>query len=184
MQTMARTPQRNPTVPTAVRPATPGGQRSLCGYVLTLLSTATENQISVNPLGRTINMNPRTWSWFKNHNTAMLFLVSEKAEAVRTMQTRMIDVSGYSSAPTVPLGRSKPVVAVPTGIKALCGAIQELVGDMAATGKPTDAQQMDFAARYGKHRDAMASLRAAFLEAEGQFETAQTFLVQMMGDDQ
>lgn len=186
--TVARPAQRNAAVPPAVRPGRPGAKRTLCGCTLLLLSEwnvihpGQVDHAQIDPQASTISMAPMTWSRIKNSNAALQALVHEKAEAVRTMQTRMVDLSMYA-APTVPTNRPKPVVA-PTGIKALCADIQHLVADMAAPDVTDPAAITDMARRYGKLRDAMADLRAAFSEAEGQFDVAQALLLQKMGADE
>lgn len=104
-----------------------------------------------------------------------------REEAKRSMKLTMRDVSHLAS--TRPYGTVAPGRApkMPIGIKALRNDIVKLVQDMSAPN-PTPEQTAEFAARYGRQRDAMKELRVAFAEAEGAFETAQQLLLQQMGD--
>jgi hypothetical protein len=162
----------------AARPGT-GGGKTLGGFSLHIIGAAPENQLTIDPMAKTVTVNPRTWSWAKNDNGAMGAFVHEKAEAVRLMKVVMQDVSRY--APQADPNRVVP--PVPMGITLLCRDLATLVGDLAALDSTDPVAVQKIAARYGKMRDTMATLRTAFTEAEGAFDVAQQLLVQKMGLD-
>lgn len=178
---MVRPAQRNGTVPAAMRPRSAGKQAQLMGWPVFALTTQTRDLVTIDPQAGTITIHPDTLYWVKSNFSATTELANEKAEAVRTMQVVMVDVGRHAPARKQP-ARPKPVLQQPSGIKALCVDLQALVADMACCVDPTPDQTREFAMRYGRMRDAMAGLRSAFSEAEGNFETAQTLLVAQMSD--
>lgn len=165
--------------PVAARPSASGGKKTLGGFLLIVDSKTPENRIEIDATTKEIYVHPRTWSWAKNDNAVMGAFVHEKAEAVRLMKVTMFDVSRY--APAADPNRTVP--PVPMGITLLCRDLATLVGDLAGLDPTDTAAVQKMAARYGKMRDTMATLRTAFTEAEGNFEVAQQLLVQKMGLD-
>lgn len=164
-------------LPPAVRPATQGKKQTLGGFEVFVVPSQIEGVIGIDPMAKTVTVHPKTWSWFKNDNAVMGAFVHEKAEAVRLMKVTMFDASRYAPA----ADPKRQVAPVPMGITLLCRDLATLVGDMAAADVTDPAAIRDMARRYGKMRDTMATLRAAFAEAEGAFEVAQDLLVQKMG---
>lgn len=161
--------------PITPRPGSAGKPKTLGGFALTVDSKQFENKFVIDPVGREIYVHPKTWSWLKNDNDALGAFVHEKAEAVRLMKVVMMDVSRY--APAVDPNRVPPV---PMGITLLCRDLTKLVADMSGLDPSNAADVKKMAARYGKMRDTMATLRAAFTEAEGNFEVAQALLIKKM----
>lgn len=165
--------------PVAARPSASGGKKTLGGFALIIDGKATENLLVIDPGSREVCVHPKTWSWAKNDNAVMGMFVHEKAEAVRQMKVVMQDVSSYAPA----ADPNRVIPPVPMGITLLCRDLAALVGDLAGLD-PNDTKAVQkMAARYGKMRDTMATLRTAFTEAEGNFEVAQQLLVQKMGLD-
>lgn len=184
---MTRIAQRNAAVPAVARPGARGVE-SLGGFVVVVDRATPVDQLRIDPVNSgpqavgIVTVHPDTWKWAKREPAVMGEFVHEKAEAVRLMQVRCLDVSRHAPAVVKP---RKPVLQPPSGIKALCLDLQRLVADLSVVD-PSDAQQVaDLAQRYGRARDAIRELRAAFTEAEGSFETAQALLLaKMMGDDE
>lgn len=159
------------------KPAVGGGKRTLGGFTLDLTAgIVPEDQMVIDPSYATVQVNPRTWSWAKDDNAVMGMFVHEKAEAVRTMQVRMVDLGPYKRADP-----ARTVPPPPMGITLLCRDLERLVGEMTSLDPSDDVAVAAMAARYGKLRDTMATLRAAFTQAEGSFELAQELLIQKMG---
>lgn len=163
--------------PAAARPGPKG--KTLGGFELVISSAAQENVLGIDPSNKSVTIHPKTWSWAKNDNAVMGMFVHEKAEAVRQMKVTMMQVASY--APQADPARVIP--PVPMGITLLCRDLAVLVGDLAALDSTDTVAVQKMAARYGKMRDTMATLRTAFLEAEGNFDVAQQLLVQKMGLD-
>lgn len=164
--------------PLAVRPAGATNSLTLGGYQLFRISTADLNVLCIDPMAKTVTVNPKTWSWVKNDNAALGMFTHEKAEAVRLMKVTMYDVSRY--APAADPNRQPPV---PMGITLLCRDLATLVGDMTKLDPADSDEVRKMAVRYGRMRDTMATLRGAFTEAEGSFEVAQALLLQKMGTE-
>lgn len=166
--------------PMAARPGTAGSGKKLGGFALIVdTKTVVENRIEIDPTTKEVYVHAKTWSWAKNDNAVMGMFVHEKAEAVRQMKVVMMDVSSYAPA----ADPNRVIPPAPMGITLLCRDLAVLVGDLAGLD-PTDTKAVQkMAARYGKMRDTMATLRTAFTEAEGNFEVAQQLLVQKMGLD-
>lgn len=164
-------------VPMKARPAGGGRPRTLGGFELILLPSVTENIFEIDPAAGTVTCTPKTWASVKDSQEALGMFTHEKAEAVRTMRTVMYDVSAYATA----ADPKRTVAPPPMGITLLCRDLQRLVGDMSAADVNDPAALADMAKRYGRMRDTMATLRVAFTEAEGSFETVQMLLVQKMG---
>lgn len=178
MSRVAPAPARKYAPPLAARPGAKGGKK-LGGFDLVILSATRENIVTIDPQAKSVAVHPKTWSWAKNDATVLGQFVHEKAEAVRLMKVTMYDVSRY--APAVDPNRKVP--PPPMGITLLCRDLATLVGDMTKLDPANAAEVKAMAARYGRMRDTMAVLRAAFTEAEGSFEIAQDLLVQKMGLD-
>lgn len=166
--------------PVAARPSASGGKKTLGGFELRIDSQlGRENVLVIDAPRKIVVVHPKTWSWAKNDNAVMGMFVHEKAEAVRQMKVVMQDVSSYAPA----ADPNRVIPPVPMGITLLCRDLAALVGDLAGLD-PNDTKAVQkMAARYGKMRDTMATLRTAFTEAEGNFEVAQQLLVQKMGLD-
>jgi hypothetical protein len=178
---MVRPAQRNALVPPAATPNLGGRRRKLGGWPVVVERGCQADLFHIDPFDEEVTVAPATWSWAKDHPTVMQEFVQEKAEAVRTMQVRMLDVSRY--APARVAAPRKPVLQQPSGIKALAADLSKLVADLSVLDAKDDAAVQDAAARYGRARDAMAGLRLAFAEAEGSFETAQALLIAKMTDE-
>ena len=178
---MRSRPAARPTAvyapPVAARPGAKG--KTLGGFALILIGATQENVLTIDPQSETITVHPKTWSWAKNDNAVMGAFVHEKAEAVRLMKVVMQNVASYQPA----ADPMRVIPPVPMGITLLCRDLAILVGDLAGLDSDDTLAIQKMAARYGKMRDTMASLRSAFLEAEGNFEVAQQLLVQKMGLD-
>lgn len=162
--------------PTAARPTAKGG-KTLGGFRLVQDPQEPENRLFIDPMLKAVAVHPKTWSWVKNDSAVLGMFVHEKAEAVRQMKVVMQDVSKYAPA----ADPNRVVPPVPMGITLLCRDLATLVGDLAALDSNDTAAVQKMAARYGKMRDTMSTLRTAFTEAEGSFEVAQQLLVQKMG---
>lgn len=132
--------------------------------------------------GGRLTSNDRTMALIEQTDEGTDEFMDAREEAKRTMRTVMRDVSHLAS--TRPYGVTQPGRApkMPTGIKALRDDVVRLVQDMTSAPAPTPEQAADFAARYGRQRDAMKELRAAFAEAEGAFETVQALMLAQMED--
>ena len=177
----ARTPNSAVTVNVAVPAKKAAGlRRRLNGWNLAVLPSHTPDVVELDPLNEQAVVHPSTWSNIKNDPAAMAVLIHEQSEAVRLMQTRMVDVSPFTPQSKLAKPRVEPKA---DGIKKLTTdltlLVQELSGmDPADTGAVAAA-----AARYGKYRDVMADLRTAFASAEASFELAQDLLVAKLGDE-
>lgn len=152
--------------------------KQLAGLDVVVDSAVALNEWWIDPIAKVLRVHANTWSWSKNDNAVMGHFVHEKAEAVRQMKVTMFDVSAY--APAVD-GSRQP--APPLGITLLCRDLEKLVQRLAALDTTDPKAVQSAAAEYGKHRDTMARLRAAFDDAEGRFDTAQALLLQKMGLD-
>lgn len=130
----------------------------------------------------TVTCNDRTIRLIESTDEGTDEFLDAREEAKRTMKAVMRDVSHLAS--TRPYGTVQPgrTPKMPSGIKALRDDVVALVKDMSAAPHPSPEQAADFAARYGRQRDAMKQLREAFAEAEGAFETAQALLLAQMED--
>ena len=162
----------------APRPAPGGGTKTLGGFKLRISSSYQEDRMRIDPLAQEIEIHPKTWAWAKHDNAAMGTFVFEKAEAVRLGCAVNIDLTPFKPSP-------QPVMQppVPLGITVLCRDLAALVGELAALDPDDAAGVQRLATRYGKLRDTVATLRAGFTEAEGNFEIAQQLLLQKMGLD-
>lgn len=153
--------------------------RSMFGWdVIVLPSMQAPDTVEIDPDDQTLTMRPDTYAWVRNDTAAVQFLAHEKAEAVRTMQVRMADVSKYAA--TRPPNPNKTPPPSP-GIKLLCHELQALVTDLARLDPTNPTAVTDAAGRYGRLRDTMADLRTAFNDAEASFELAQNLLIEKMG---
>jgi hypothetical protein len=173
--------QRNAAVPLAVKPNAVRGP-TLGGFVVHVDARHVRDRLGIDPLDQMVGVHPATWRWAATHPAVLGEFVHEQAEAVRTMQVRMLDVTRHRPPPPAP--RRKPVLTEPSGIKALCTDLQQLVADLAGTDPADGAAMAEVAQRYGRARDSMRELRSAFSEAEGSFETAQALLLAKLGVDE
>lgn len=130
-----------------------------------------------------LTCNDRTMKLIESTDEGTDEFLDAREEAKRTMKSVMRDVSHLAS--TRPYGVTPPgrTPKMPSGIKALRDDVVRLVQDMSKNKLATPEQTAEFAARYGRQRDAMKELRDAFAEAEGAFETAQALLIQQMEDE-
>lgn len=129
-----------------------------------------------------------TWDLIETNDAAITCMQEAQEEAKRTMPRAVVrDVATYAgTAGKVerevhdPRQPDKPP---PGGIRGLKQQIVALVEEMARFVEPTVEQQGEFARRYGKLRDQMATQRRHFVEAEGAFEVAQARIIEFMDQE-
>lgn len=165
-------------VPAAAKPG--ARKRKMLGFEVEVDGVFPVMFVEVDPHNSFLTMNSSTYAVLQTDAAAVQDLAAAKAEAVRQMKVTMWEGAAY--APKADPKR-KPQAASPAGIKALVIDLQRLTVDLSGLDATDDAAVTAAAARYGKLRDTMADLRAAFTEAEGSLDLLQDLLVQKMGLD-